>query len=263
MTTASTSWSRRWSSAPSRTRPGTGRGEARAGRRRKAPLPRARTGQAPRRARWQDRLERPWGFLAAGCHPNRATDQLLAGAGFWIDSMERDRAAQGAADRATADPRRRPPPVRRQVRLGLRAWRPPHRPAVPSCQGAGPRRRPGASLRLDLTRHRGHLRLRGVGRRGDHEPLALHGKPPAQRHRCALVDGPLQRADRLRRAPRQPLGRLDRRLLHLVRAAPPRLDQAEVERLAAGSGCGPRASSGARGRRPPAWATAGSRRPRG
>jgi ubiquinone/menaquinone biosynthesis C-methylase UbiE len=45
----------------------------------------------PRLARWQDRLERPWGFLAAGCHPNRATDQLLAGAGFWIDSMERDR----------------------------------------------------------------------------------------------------------------------------------------------------------------------------
>jgi ubiquinone/menaquinone biosynthesis C-methylase UbiE len=44
-----------------------------------------------RLARWQDRLERPWGFFAAGCHPNRATDQLLAGAGFWIDSMERDR----------------------------------------------------------------------------------------------------------------------------------------------------------------------------
>jgi ubiquinone/menaquinone biosynthesis C-methylase UbiE len=38
---------------------------------------------------WQDRLERPWGFFAGGCHPNRATDQLLAGAGFWIDSMER------------------------------------------------------------------------------------------------------------------------------------------------------------------------------
>lgn len=44
-----------------------------------------------RLARWQDRLERPWGFFAAGCHPNRATDQLLAGAGFWIDSMEPDR----------------------------------------------------------------------------------------------------------------------------------------------------------------------------
>jgi ubiquinone/menaquinone biosynthesis C-methylase UbiE len=42
-----------------------------------------------RRAWWQDRLERPWGFFAAGCHPNRATDQSLADAGFWIDSIER------------------------------------------------------------------------------------------------------------------------------------------------------------------------------
>ena len=45
----------------------------------------------PRLARWQDRLERPWGFFAGGCHPNRATDEALAGAGFWIDSLERDR----------------------------------------------------------------------------------------------------------------------------------------------------------------------------
>jgi ubiquinone/menaquinone biosynthesis C-methylase UbiE len=44
--------------------------------------------QSSRLARWQDRLEGPWGFIGAGCHPNRATDQLLAGAGFWIDSME-------------------------------------------------------------------------------------------------------------------------------------------------------------------------------
>jgi ubiquinone/menaquinone biosynthesis C-methylase UbiE len=42
-------------------------------------------------ARWQDWLERPWGKFAGGCHPNRATDQLLAGAGFWIDSLERDK----------------------------------------------------------------------------------------------------------------------------------------------------------------------------
>lgn len=27
----------------------------------------------PSRARWQDRLERPWGWLAGGCHPNRDT----------------------------------------------------------------------------------------------------------------------------------------------------------------------------------------------
>ncbi|HEX3293393.1 MAG TPA: class I SAM-dependent methyltransferase [Solirubrobacterales bacterium] len=42
-------------------------------------------------ARWQDWLERPWGWVSGGCHPNRATDQLLAGAGFWIDSLERDK----------------------------------------------------------------------------------------------------------------------------------------------------------------------------
>jgi SAM-dependent methyltransferase len=42
-----------------------------------------------RLAWWQDRLQRPWGFFAGGCHPNRATDQLLAGAGFWIDHVER------------------------------------------------------------------------------------------------------------------------------------------------------------------------------
>jgi ubiquinone/menaquinone biosynthesis C-methylase UbiE len=41
-----------------------------------------------RLARWQDRLERPWGFIAGGCHPNRDTGQLLADAGFWIDSLE-------------------------------------------------------------------------------------------------------------------------------------------------------------------------------
>jgi ubiquinone/menaquinone biosynthesis C-methylase UbiE len=42
----------------------------------------------PGLARWQDRLERPWGFVAAGCHPNRDTGQLLADAGFWIDRLE-------------------------------------------------------------------------------------------------------------------------------------------------------------------------------
>jgi ubiquinone/menaquinone biosynthesis C-methylase UbiE len=45
----------------------------------------------PGLARWQDWFERPWGWVAGGCHPNRATDQLLAGAGFWIDSLERDK----------------------------------------------------------------------------------------------------------------------------------------------------------------------------
>jgi ubiquinone/menaquinone biosynthesis C-methylase UbiE len=33
-----------------------------------------------RRARWQDRLERPWGWFLGGCHPNRHTGPLIAGA---------------------------------------------------------------------------------------------------------------------------------------------------------------------------------------
>ena len=40
------------------------------------------------RSWWQDRLERPWGVVAGGCHPNRPTGDSLAEAGFWIDSME-------------------------------------------------------------------------------------------------------------------------------------------------------------------------------
>ena len=34
----------------------------------------------PRLARWQDRLERPWGWLAGGCHPNRDTVAAIAAA---------------------------------------------------------------------------------------------------------------------------------------------------------------------------------------
>ena len=33
-----------------------------------------------RRTRWQDRLERPWGWISGGCHPNRDTGRLLSGA---------------------------------------------------------------------------------------------------------------------------------------------------------------------------------------
>lgn len=42
-------------------------------------------------ARWQDRLERPWGWLGAGCHPNRDTVAQLEAAGFEADSLVRDR----------------------------------------------------------------------------------------------------------------------------------------------------------------------------
>jgi ubiquinone/menaquinone biosynthesis C-methylase UbiE len=41
-----------------------------------------------RRGRWQDRLERPWGFIAGGCHPNRDTAATLAASGFELDSVE-------------------------------------------------------------------------------------------------------------------------------------------------------------------------------
>jgi ubiquinone/menaquinone biosynthesis C-methylase UbiE len=43
-----------------------------------------------RRARWQDRLERPWGWFAGACHPNRDTGRLLATtfADFAIDRGE-------------------------------------------------------------------------------------------------------------------------------------------------------------------------------
>lgn len=40
-------------------------------------------------ARWQDRLERPWGLFAGGCHPNRPTGDEIADAGFWIERLDR------------------------------------------------------------------------------------------------------------------------------------------------------------------------------
>jgi SAM-dependent methyltransferase len=41
-----------------------------------------------RLARWQDRLERPWGVVAFGCHPNRATLDRIEAAGFKVDAVE-------------------------------------------------------------------------------------------------------------------------------------------------------------------------------
>jgi ubiquinone/menaquinone biosynthesis C-methylase UbiE len=41
-----------------------------------------------RTARWQDRLERPWGWIAGGCHPNRDTAATLRAAGFELDLVE-------------------------------------------------------------------------------------------------------------------------------------------------------------------------------
>lgn len=47
-----------------------------------------RAGDA-RLARWQDRLQRPWHFLADGCHCNRDTAANLAAAGFETAGLER------------------------------------------------------------------------------------------------------------------------------------------------------------------------------
>jgi ubiquinone/menaquinone biosynthesis C-methylase UbiE len=42
----------------------------------------------PGRARWQDRLEKPWRFLADGCHCNRDTAAALRASAFEVDQLE-------------------------------------------------------------------------------------------------------------------------------------------------------------------------------
>ena len=44
---------------------------------------------APGLARWQDRLQRPWGWLAGGCHPNRDTVAAITAAGLQVVALER------------------------------------------------------------------------------------------------------------------------------------------------------------------------------
>jgi len=43
----------------------------------------------PGHARWQDRLDRPWGWVAGGCHPNRDTAGSIERAGFRFRSLRR------------------------------------------------------------------------------------------------------------------------------------------------------------------------------
>jgi ubiquinone/menaquinone biosynthesis C-methylase UbiE len=43
----------------------------------------------PRLARWQDRLERPWGWLVGGCHPNRDTVATVTAAGLRLVQLDR------------------------------------------------------------------------------------------------------------------------------------------------------------------------------
>jgi SAM-dependent methyltransferase len=43
----------------------------------------------PRLARWQDRLERPWGWVTGGCHPNRDTVAAITAAGLRLVQLDR------------------------------------------------------------------------------------------------------------------------------------------------------------------------------
>jgi SAM-dependent methyltransferase len=45
----------------------------------------------PGLARWQDRFERPWGFIAHGCHPNRDTVAAIAASPLEVEEVERGR----------------------------------------------------------------------------------------------------------------------------------------------------------------------------
>ena len=65
----------------------------------------------PRLARWQDRPERPWGWLVGGCHPNRDTVAAIAAAGLRLVQLDRfDLQAM--------------PPLARPHVLGVAEWRP-------------------------------------------------------------------------------------------------------------------------------------------
>jgi SAM-dependent methyltransferase len=50
----------------------------------------------PNLARWQDRLEKPWRFLADGCHCNRDTVALIEVSPFNLDEVEHDRLPKAA-----------------------------------------------------------------------------------------------------------------------------------------------------------------------
>ena len=51
-------------------------------------LEHVRAPAGPRLARWQDRLERPWGWVAGGCHPNRDTVAALRASPLRVESAE-------------------------------------------------------------------------------------------------------------------------------------------------------------------------------
>jgi ubiquinone/menaquinone biosynthesis C-methylase UbiE len=47
--------------------------------------------EEPSLARWQDRLEKPWRFLADGCHCNRDTVRLIEASPFELGAIDRGR----------------------------------------------------------------------------------------------------------------------------------------------------------------------------
>jgi ubiquinone/menaquinone biosynthesis C-methylase UbiE len=47
--------------------------------------------EEPDAARWQDRLERPWGWIGRGCHPNRDTRATIERSPLEIAELERGR----------------------------------------------------------------------------------------------------------------------------------------------------------------------------
>jgi ubiquinone/menaquinone biosynthesis C-methylase UbiE len=52
-------------------------------------LEHVRAPNGTRLARWQDRLERPWGWFGAGCHPNRDTIAALDASPLSVESADR------------------------------------------------------------------------------------------------------------------------------------------------------------------------------
>jgi SAM-dependent methyltransferase len=44
----------------------------------------------PGAARWQERLERPWGWFGRGCHPNRDTLATIEASRLQVSDLERD-----------------------------------------------------------------------------------------------------------------------------------------------------------------------------
>ena len=53
--------------------------------------------EGTRRARWQDRVERPWGWFAGGCHPNRDTRRLLVSTFETVESTGLEFPGSGTA----------------------------------------------------------------------------------------------------------------------------------------------------------------------